>query len=113
MPRTQYLAHKEAARVLVHARLEHFNAIYKFTYKRVVIKNQKTCWGSCSSKGNLNFNYKIVLLPERLADYIIAHELCHLREFNHSRAFWDLVAQTMPDYARARAELKKYPNILR
>jgi hypothetical protein len=58
-------------------------------------------------KGNLNFNYKIALLPERLADYIIVHELCHLKEVNHSQKFWNLVAKMMPDYLEIRNELKK------
>ena len=55
----------------------------------------------------MNFNYKIALLPERLADYIIVHELCHLEEFNHSQKFWNLVAKEIPDYLNARRELKK------
>jgi hypothetical protein len=58
-------------------------------------------------KGNLNFNYKIALLPERLADYIIVHELCHLKEVNHSQKFWNLVAKMMPDYLEIRNELKR------
>jgi predicted metal-dependent hydrolase len=56
--------------------------------------------------GNINFNYKIALLPPRLADYIVVHELCHLGEFNHSKAFWDLVAVAIPDYRERRAELR-------
>ena len=88
-------------------RVDHFNTTYKFKFNRINIKNQKTRWGSCSNKGNLNFNYKIVLLPERLADYIIVHELCHLKELNHSKKFWNLVAKAMPDYPQIRDELNK------
>lgn len=102
-----YVQYKTEAHALVVARLVHFNQYYNFTYHRVSIKNQKTRWGSCSRKGNLNFNYKIVLLPPRLADYIIVHELCHLGELNHSKKFWNLVAETIPDYAEIRSELKK------
>ncbi len=102
----QYRAYKEQARTLVSLRLTHFNQFYNLKLNRVFIKNQKSRWGSCSSKGNLNFNYKIALLPPHLADYIIVHELCHLKEFNHSHAFWDLVAQTMPDWKKRRNELK-------
>lgn len=99
--------HKEKALVLARERLEHFNKVYKFSFNKISIKNQKTRWGSCSKKGNLNFNYKIALLSERLSDYIIVHELCHLGEFNHSRKFWNLVAKTIPDYPEIREELKK------
>lgn len=99
--------HKEEALALAERRVEHFNKIYKFRFNKINIKNQKTRWGSCSRKGNLNFNYKIALLPQRMADYIIVHELCHLGEFNHSRKFWNLVAKTMPDYLEIRNELKK------
>jgi predicted metal-dependent hydrolase len=105
--RVHFLAHKESARVLVKAKIEQFNAVYEFTVGKIAIRNTVSRWGSCSSKGNLNFNYKIVLLPERLADYIIVHELCHLKEFNHSQKFWDQVARVIPDYEARRAELRK------
>jgi predicted metal-dependent hydrolase len=101
-----YLAHKELARTLVHARLQYFNQHYQFSYKRVAIKNQRRCWGSCSSLQNLNFNYKLYFLPPHLCDYIIVHELCHLAELNHGQKFWDLVEQQIPDYKKCVAELK-------
>ena len=69
-----YLEHKETARELVLARLQHFNAHYGFEWNRVAIRNQRRCWGSCSSLKNLNFNYKILLLPDHLRDYIIARQ---------------------------------------
>lgn len=102
----EYRRLKEAARAFVHQRLEKWNAHYGFSYKRVFIRNQRTRWGSCSSNGNLSFNYKIILLPSKLADYIIVHELCHLREFNHSRRFWNLVSQTFPDHEKIVAKMK-------
>ena len=102
----EYLKLKEHARAMVTRRLEKFADIYGFEYKGVAIRNQKTRWGSCSSKGNLNFNYKILLLPQRHADYIIVHELCHLKEFNHGKRFWNLVAQTIPEYEKIVAQLK-------
>jgi predicted metal-dependent hydrolase len=101
-----YLEHKEIARELTHARLAHFNQFYNFTYKRVSIKNQRRCWGSCSALGNLNFNYKIQFLPPELQDYIIVHELCHLQELNHGQAFWDLVAMQLPHHQELRLALR-------
>lgn len=103
----EYLKHKDAAYRLAVERVNYFNKKFKFTFNQINIKNQKTRWGSCSKKGNLNFNYKIALLPQRLSDYIITHELCHLREFNHSRKFWSLVEKSIPDYLMIRSELKK------
>lgn len=100
-----YALHKERARELVHARLLHWNQFYNHPYKRVAIRNQRSRWGSCSTKQNLNFNYRIVFLPEILVDYIIVHELCHLAEFNHSSAFWSHVEKTLPDYALRKAQL--------
>jgi predicted metal-dependent hydrolase len=104
----QYVEYKEQARELVKQRLEYFNQFYGFAFHRVAIRNQKTRWGSCSKKGNLNFNYKIALLPVALQDYIVVHELCHLQEMNHSSRFWALVAKTMPNYAQLRRNLKNY-----
>ena len=97
--------------MLVKQKLEQFNQHYNFKWGRVSIKNAKTRWGSCSQKGNLNFNYKIVFLPPALVDYLIVHELCHLKEFNHSPAFWQLVAQTIHNYLRFRQKLKKFHGI--
>lgn len=102
-----YIKYKNEAATLVKERLEHFNQFYNYKWGRVAIRNQKTRWGSCSKKGNLNFNYKIRLLTPKQADYIIVHELCHLGEFNHSQNFWNLVMQTMPDYLEIRKSLKK------
>ena len=97
---------REAARALVHARLEHFNQHYNFSYNKVAIRNQKTRWGSCSNKGNLNFSVRILMLAPEAQDYLVVHELCHLKEFNHSQAFWDLVAQQVPEYKRIRQILR-------
>lgn len=102
-----YFRYKEKAFNLAKARVEYFNKIYNFRFNKITIKRQKTRWGSCSKKGNLNFNYKIALLPEKIADYIIVHELCHLKEFNHSKNFWNLVEKTIPGYSAIIKELKQ------
>lgn len=102
-----YKKYKENARALVLIKLHEFNKVYNFKWNRVAIRNQKSRWGSCSTKGNLNFNYKIALLPLHLAEYIIVHELCHLEEFNHSGAFWKLVSLTVPAYKSVQGELKR------
>ena len=102
-----YQKYKEQARILVKQKINKINEHYNFAFQRVAIKNSRSRWGSCSQKGNLNFNYKIMFLPDHLADYVVAHELCHLREMNHSKRFWDLVAQTTPDWRACRRELRR------
>jgi len=110
--RREYLLHREVARAFVLARLAVFAPLLGgpgvpgVSFARVAIRDQKTCWGSCSRKGNLNFNYKIVFLPPHLQDYVIVHELAHLRELNHSPRFWALVASVIPDWRAARRELR-------
>jgi predicted metal-dependent hydrolase len=79
---------------------------YNFSYNKVFIKNQRTRWGSCSSNRNLNFNYRIINLAPELQDYLIVHELCHLQEFNHGQAFWNLVGLQIPNYKVVRTQLK-------
>ena len=93
-----YAEHKEAARVLCHERLEHYNQYYNLQFNRVAIRNTRSRWGSCSSKKNLNFNYRILFLEPELQDYLIVHELCHLQEMNHASQFWALVAEQIPEY---------------
>ncbi len=103
-----YKSHKEMARVLVHNQVHFFSTKYGFACGSIRIGNQKSRWGSCSKRGNLNFNYKIVFLPKEIQDYIVVHELCHLKEFNHSVRFWALVEKEIPNWQKLRKELKKY-----
>ena len=102
-----YLKYKNQALEMAIGRVIFFNTIYKVSFNKINIRNQKTRWGSCSTRGNLNFNYKILFLSERARDYIIVHEMCHLKEFNHSKKFWSLVWLGMPDYVEIKKELKK------
>ena len=106
--KAMYMKHRGDALKFAKERLEFFNHVYGLKWNRVTIKNSRTRWGSCSGKGNLNFNYKIALLPIALADYIVVHELCHLAQMNHSPKFWRLVAQTIPDYAARRKAIREH-----
>ena len=82
----------------IRERVEYFAPRVGRRPGRVTIREQKTRWGSCSSKGNLNFNWKLIMAPPQVLDYVVVHELCHLHEFNHSPRFWALVEGQMPDY---------------
>ena len=101
-----YLEHKESARAEILAKLHHHNQYYQLTWNRVAIRNQRRCWGSCSSKKNLNFSYKIIFLPDHLQDYIIVHELCHLTHMHHGQDFWLLVKERVPAYRQCVVELR-------
>ena len=109
VPRHSYRTHRKKALAWAQERVEHFNQIYKFPYNQISIRNQSSRWGSCSSKKNLNFNYRLILLPPHLADYVIVHEICHLKELNHSPQFWDLVAHTVPRHREIKKEFRNHP----
>ncbi|KKP32184.1 MAG: hypothetical protein UR22_C0015G0019 [Parcubacteria group bacterium GW2011_GWC2_32_10] len=100
---------REKAMHFVENRINYFNKFYGFEINRIVIKNQSSRWGSCSSRGNINFNYKIIYLRPALADYLMVHELCHLGELNHSKRFWDLVKKTIPNFVEVNKELRRTP----
>jgi predicted metal-dependent hydrolase len=105
--RQEYRKRREEALSFVQRKVEHWNGMYGFEYGSVSVRDQKTRWGSCSGKGNLSFSWKLIMLPERMADYVIVHELCHLKEFNHSPRFWELVSQAIPDCRHIARELRK------
>lgn len=88
-------------------KVKYYADIIGVDYGRITIRMQKTRWGSCSSKGNLNFNCLLMLTPEEVQNYVVIHELCHRLEMNHSKSFWKLVENAMPDYRIYRAWLKE------
>lgn len=91
----------------IAGRVVHYAKIMGVTFGNITIRNQKTRWGSCSSKGNLNFNYQLYYLPEELLDYVVVHELAHRRHMNHSAEFWREVERWYPGYREARIRLKE------
>ncbi len=103
---SEYKQRKQEALELVQERVAHFSSIYGFVPKRVSVGNARTRWGSCSRKGALMFSYRIVFLSAELRDYLIVHELCHLKEFNHSPRFWALVERLIPEWRRLRIQLR-------
>lgn len=93
---------------LIPQRVAYYAQRMGVTYGTIAIREQKTRWGSCSSAGNLNFNWKLVRMPQELLDYVVVHELAHRREMNHSAQFWAVVAAELPDYQMRRKRLKEY-----
>lgn len=97
-----------AAREYFPKRAAHFQQFTGGTYSRITIRDQKTRWGSCSAKGTLSFNWRLMLAPPAVLDYVVVHELCHLTHMNHSKAFWALVESVCPDYRTHRRWLKEH-----
>ena len=92
---------------IISTRVEDFAKIIGVTYGNITIRNQKTRWGSCSSKGNLNFNCLLMFAPPEVLDYVVVHELCHRKQMNHSKAFWSEVEKVFPDYKKSIKWLKE------
>lgn len=107
LTREKVIALAEEALKVIPARVEYFARVIGVTYGKITIRNQKTRWGSCSSKGNLNFNCLLMLAPPEVLDYVVVHELCHRKQMNHSKAFWSEVEKVLPDYKEARKWLKE------
>ena len=107
-PTKHYNTHKETARAFVHAHVALYANEYGFKYNRIAIRNSRRTWGSCSEYGNLNFHYKIIFLPQELAEYLIVHEMCHLRELNHSPQFWAHVEEIIPNYKERKKSLLRH-----
>lgn len=97
-----------AAKDYFPKRVDYFSQFTGGSYNRITIRDQKTRWGSCSAKGTLSFNWRLMLAPPSIPDYVIVHELCHLTYMNHSAAFWQKVESVYPDYRSARKWLKDH-----
>jgi len=99
---------KKEAKTVLTDRLNLLAHKYKFSYNRLYIRNQKTRWGSCSSKNNISLNMNLIRLPQKLQDYVILHELVHIKHKNHSKKFWGEMDRLVGDGKRLRKEMKKY-----
>jgi predicted metal-dependent hydrolase len=97
---------RREAQAKIRQRLDEFNNVLRLSFHSMVIRDQKTRWGSCSAQGNLSFNWRLILMPPPVLDYVVVHELCHLLHADHSRSFWAQVGMVMPDYAIHRKWLK-------
>lgn len=113
-PLPDYVAHPELeaayrkrARTQLEARAAYYAGLMGVTYNRIAIRAARTRWGSCSAQGNLNFHWKLTLMPPEVLDYVVVHELAHRKEMNHSRDFWKIVEQVLPDYQKRRKRLKE------
>lgn len=98
----------DAAKEYFPKRVAYFHQFTGGTYSRITIRDQKTRWGSCSAKGTLSFNWRLMLAPPAILDYVVVHELCHLTHMDHSPAFWQAVGEVYPDYRTARKWLKDH-----
>lgn len=98
---------REAERVFLEC-VAHYAPLMSVAPKQIKLSSARTQWGSCTSRGVVRLNWQLVKMPLHLIDYVIVHELAHLREMNHSAAFWHIVECTLPDYAKCRAELRNY-----
>lgn len=110
--REEILECRRQAAAVFAERTAYYSGLMQVSYQKITIREQKTRWGSCSSKGNLNFNWRLVLAPEGVLNYVVVHELAHRREMNHSPRFWQIVADIMPEYQQYRDWLRHYGRCL-
>jgi hypothetical protein len=104
--------YRNSARIKITARVEHYHSKTGGNYTSITIRDQKTRWGSCSSRGTLSFNYRLIFAPDKVLDYVVVHELCHLTHMDHSKAFWGMVESIMPDYLICKQWLREHGNEL-
>lgn len=108
LPEQERRRYMEIARDIFTRKTAYYASVMNVTYGRISIREQKTRWGSCSSKGNLNFNWRLIFAPEEVLDYIVVHELAHRREMNHSPAFYRIVGSVLPDYKKEQKWLREH-----
>ncbi|SHO44627.1 M48 family metallopeptidase [Anaerocolumna xylanovorans] len=99
--------YRKYAKETLQRKASYYSVKMQTDYKRITVREQRTRWGSCSSKGNLNFNWKLIMMPEMVIDYVVVHELAHRKYMNHSPSFWKEVEKVLPDYKERRSWLKK------
>ena len=100
--------YRNAAREYFTVRTAYYHNITGGNYTTITIRDQKSRWGSCSSRGTLSFNYRLIFAPPIILDYVVVHELCHLTHMNHSKDFWNMVKQVMPDYQTHKNWLREH-----
>lgn len=99
---------KARAKKLLLERVRYWSKWYGVSFERVSIKRASTRWGSCSTKGNINLQYKLFFLPEEFREYVVVHEVCHLLHMNHSHAFWKEVERSVPNWRIIKRKMKQF-----
>ena len=105
--------YKKEARLIFNERVNYYAKEHDFNVKKVKLSSARTRWGSCSSKGYINLTWRLIMAPLEIVNYVVVHELCHLRQPNHSSAFWNEVGKIMPDYKVRRKWLKENGHLFR
>lgn len=100
--------YRNAAKAYFPARVAYFHQFTGGQYTTITVRDQKSRWGSCSSRGTLSFNYRLMFAPPRVLDYVVVHELCHLTHMDHSKNFWNMVGEIMPDYKIYKSWLREH-----
>lgn len=100
--------YRNAARDVFTSRVAYYHSLTGGNYTSITIRDQKSRWGSCSSRGTLSFNYRLVFAPPKILDYVVVHELCHLTHMNHSKDFWNMVERIMPEYRVCKTWLREH-----
>lgn len=100
--------YREAARERFESRVAYYHRITGGNYTSITVRDQRSRWGSCSSRGTLSFNYRLIFAPPAVLDYVVVHELCHLTHMNHSGDFWNMVGSVMPEYREYRKWLRDH-----
>ena len=108
LPEVTEKSDRERIQTFIEEKVSYYASVMGVSYGRITMRNQKTRWGSCSSEGNLNFNCRLLFVPDRIVDYVVIHELAHRKFMNHSKAFWNEVEKYMPDYKEHRKMLSRF-----